>query len=340
MSSRTWCGRESLSGPKPERLSTLDLVEGLHLGFAVSVLHDLEVLAMLDEPRSAEDVAVELDLDPRLLRGTLAYVAARTDLLNEMDGRFAATADYAHGARFLLELYAGAYRPNAVRLARLLRQPSLAASVVDRRCHARAFENAGPHALGALPQIVRQLGFDHVLDVGCGPAALLVRLARDDPQFTGWGLESNPAMRRAARAAIRVAAVGRRIRIVAGDSRNLAAALPAAVRSEIRTVTASHVVNEMFGSGPAGAVSWLRGLRAALPGRPLLLSDYYGRLGSNAKPQHRETLLHDFAQLISGQGVPPPGLAEWRAIYAEAGCRLAHVIEDRTTTQFVHIVVL
>ena len=81
------------------------------------------------------------------------------------------------------------------------------------------------------------------------------------------------------------------------------------------------------------------GLRQALPGRPLLLSDYYGRLGSDAEEQ-RETLLHDFVQLISGQGVPPPGLDEWRAIYAEAGCRLAHVIEDQTTTQFVRIVVL
>jgi SAM-dependent methyltransferase len=329
-----------LSRPKPERLSTLDLVEGLHLGLAVSALHDLEVLAMLDEPRSAEAVAAKLALDPRLLQGALDYVAARTDLVSEADGRFAVTADYADHARFLLELYAGAYRPNAVRLARLLRQPSLAPSVVDRGRHARAFENAGPRALGVLPHIVRQLKFDHVLDIGCGPASLLVRLAQDDPQFAGWGLESNPAMRRAARAAIRGAGVGRRIRILAGDSRHLEAPLPAAVRSDIRAVTASHVVNEMFGGGPAGAVSWLRGLRDALPGRPLLLSDYYGRLGSNAKQQQRETLLHDFVQLISGQGVPPPGLAEWRAIYAEAGCRLAHVIEDRTTTQFVHIVVL
>jgi hypothetical protein len=51
-------------------------------------------------------------------------------------------------------------------------------------------------------------------------------------------------------------------------------------------------------------------------------------------------LLHDYAQLISGQGVPPAGLDEWKAIYSEAGCRLAHVIEDRATPLFVHIVLL
>ena len=50
--------------------------------------------------------------------------------MSEEDGPFAVTAEYADGARFL-ELYAGAYRPNAVRVARLLRQPSLAPSVVD-----------------------------------------------------------------------------------------------------------------------------------------------------------------------------------------------------------------
>ncbi|MGH2720383.1 MAG: RiPP biosynthesis methyltransferase ApyS [Actinomycetota bacterium] len=329
-----------MSRPKPDRLSTLDLVEAFHLGHAVSTLHELKVLALLNEPASAEEVAAELELDPGLLRGTLDYVAARTDLLSEADGRFVTTAEYADGARFLLDLYAGAYRSNAVQLERLLRQPSLAAKVVDRSRHARAFQGVGPRALGALPHIIRQLEFNHVLDVGCGPASLLLQLAEDDQQFAGWGLELNPAMRRAARAAVRAAGVGERVKILAGDSRDLEAALPPGIRPSIRAVTASHVANEMFGDGPGGAVSWLRGLRQALPGRPLLLSDYYGRLGSNAKGQRRETLLHDYVQLISGQGVPPARLIEWRAIYADAGCRLAHVIEDRTSTQFIHIVVL
>jgi hypothetical protein len=167
-----------------------------------------------------------------------------------------------------------------------------------------------------------------------------VHLAEEDARFVGWGLELSPAMRRAARLAIRAAGMGKRIKIIAGDYRDLEGVLPAEVRLSIRTVTASHVVNEMFGSGVSGVMSWLEALRRTLPDRPLLISDYYGRLGSNAVGHRRGTLLHDYVQLISGQGVPPASLVEWREIYARAGCRLAHVIEDRMTTQFIHIVVL
>jgi hypothetical protein len=64
------------------------------------------------------------------------------------------------------------------------------------------------------------------------------------------------------------------------------------------------------------------------------------RLGVDARGEDRETLLRDYVQLISGQGVPPARMSEWRAIYAAAGCRLAHVIEDTATTRFIHVVML
>jgi len=96
----------------------------------------------------------------------------------------------------------------------------------------------------------------------------------------------------------------------------------------------------MFKDGEQRAVKWLRGLRRLFPDRPLLILDYYGRLGqtkSRKLAKERETLLHDFAQLISGQGIPPASAAEWRSIYAEAGCRLVHISEDKLTTRFIHI---
>jgi hypothetical protein len=93
----------------------------------------------------------------------------------------------------------------------------------------------------------------------------------------------------------------------------------------------------MFTDGHYQAVKWLRGLRQVLPGRPLLIADYYGRLGQKRVRLSRETLLHDFAQVISGQGVPPANASQWRAIYSRAGCQLIHIIEDKTTTRFIHI---
>jgi SAM-dependent methyltransferase len=337
---KIWFGQEFLRQPRPEQLSALDLVEGLQLGHAVATLHELKILALLEKPSSAEAVANKVGLDPQLLGGALEYVAARTNLLRKIGARFVATRNYSSGSRFLLDLYGGAYRGNAVRLDKLIEKPSLAPSAVDRVRHARAFQRVGRQALGALPGIIRQLQFNHVLDIGCGPASLLLQLAEDDPQFIGWGLETNPAMYKAARAAVHDAGVGKRIRVLQGDSTDLRAALPADVRSRVQTVTACQVANEMFGGGPPRAATWLHGIREALPGRPFLISDYYGRLGRRTAGHLRETLLHDYAQLISGQGVPPASLAEWRLIYADAGCQLVHVIEDRRTTKFIHILLL
>ncbi|HEU4389890.1 MAG TPA: methyltransferase, partial [Blastocatellia bacterium] len=65
---------------------------------------------------------------------------------------------------------------------------------------------------------------------------------------------------------------------------------------------------------------------------------YYGRLIQGKKGASRETLLHDYAQLISGQGVPPASAAEWHSIYKRAECRLLHIIEDKATSRFVHII--
>jgi hypothetical protein len=60
----------------------------------------------------------------------------------------------------------------------------------------------------------------------------------------------------------------------------------------------------------------------------------------NHRKLQRETLLHDYVQLISGQGIPPATAAEWRSIYSQAGCRLVHVIDDTSTTRFIHVIAL
>lgn len=325
-----------MTPPAPEPLSALDLAEGLQLAHAVTALLELGVLEALAKPRTAEAVASLYRLDAVLLRGVLEYLAARTSLVVKRGERFVAAVD--GEGRFLLELYALAFGGNAVQLASILRRPSLAAEAVDRAHHARAFANAGTQ-VGALPSLIRQLGLERVLDLGCGPAAMLVDLAAHDPAFVGWGLERNPAMVREARRNLRAAGIGKRVRILEGDATRIATALPRAIAAEVQTVTASQFVNELFGRGPSRAVQWLRTLRRALPGRTLLIADYYGRLGTNIDAP-RELLLHDYAQLISGQGVPPADIDGWNALYTAAACRLAHALEDNRTTLFIHVVVL
>jgi SAM-dependent methyltransferase len=322
------------------RWSALDLVEGFQLAHAVRALHDLGVLASLARPATAAALARTHGLDATLLGGVLAYVAARTDLVERRGTRFVATARYAPAARYLIDLYTGAYGRNAAQLAALLRAPDRARATVDRRRHARAFAAASAGAQDAMASVVQQLGRGAVLDLGCGTAALLIALASGDPQFVGWGIEQSPAMCRVARAAVRAAGLTRRVRILAGDVTAPAAAIPDDVAAAVRTVTMCDVANELFGGGPEGFAAWLSAARARLPGRLLIVSDYYGRLGHADGRVPRETLLQDFAQVISGQGVPPGDALAWQAIYRRAGCRLVHAIEDRATTRFIHVALL
>lgn len=314
--------------------SALDLVEGLQLARAVLTLHDLGILEALKRPATAEKLAPAFKLDPMMLRGVLEYVAARTNLVQRKGERFVATPGYGPQARYLLDLYGFAFGSNAAQLPELLRKPKLAPDAVDRVRHARAFAHAGPQT-SAMPSILRQLELNHVLDLGCGPATMLADLAQHDPAFTGWGLERNPEMCKAARRNV----PKKQVKIIEGDAMRIRQSLPREIASRVRGVVASQFMNELFGRGPALAIRWLRSLRSMLPNRVLLIADYYGRLGTGYDAP-RELLLHDYAQLISGQGVPPPDLDGWNAIYEAAGCRLAHVLEDNHTTLFVHVVVL
>jgi SAM-dependent methyltransferase len=323
------------------RWSTFDLVEAYQLANAVAALHDLDLLENMRRPATAKELANRCGMDANLLCGVLEYVAARTDLLRKTRGKFLATRDYAEKSRFLLDLYVGAYGQNAVRLSELLHKPALARESVDRVRHACAFAAVDGAPIGLLPSLIVQLGLNRLLDLGCGPAGLLLEVAAMDRKFVGWGLEKNLAMCKVARARIRRAGVGRRIKLLQGDCTELSSTLPEEVKNQVGAVTACNVANEMFALGDSQIIKWLQDLREIFPGRLLLLVDYYGQLGQkqvfNGNAETRATLLHDYVQLISGQGIPPLNLKQWRSIYKKAACRLVHVFEDKPTTRFIHI---
>jgi SAM-dependent methyltransferase len=311
--------------------NVFDLVEAYQLSRAVAVLNDLSVFQS-QTPFSAKQLAAKHGLDAMLLAGVLEYVALRTDLLRRtVRQEFVVTRK---NSRFLIDLYTGAYGSTAEQLAEILRDPAIAPASVDRVRYARAFESLDSAALGILPDVISALEFNYTLDIGCGNGDLLAELARRNPSFVGWGIDSNPAMHKLARA-------GKGVRFLKADGTRLREEIPESVRSQIRSITCCNFANEMFAEGERQAIKWFRELHKLFPGRPLLNCDYYGRLGrTKNRKQQRETLLHDYAQLISGQGIPPATMAEWRSIYSKAGCRLVHVIEDTSTTRFIHIIAL
>src|SRR5215471_6272607 len=277
-----------------------DLAESFHLSHALATLNDLNILEALKKPATAEKIAAKHKLDTKLLRGVLEYLAARTDLVRKNSEHFVATSHYRNGSHFLIELYLGAYAGNSAKLPQLLRNPATAPGVVDRRRYARAFDPVGKSS-SFLAELMRRLELNHVLDLGCGSAELLADLARQDPGFIGWGIEINPHMCRKARTTLRNDRLGRQVKVFEGDCMNPAPLLGRDVILAVEVITACNFANELFRDGDAHALDWLRALRKAFRGRLLLIDDYYGRLGvKRGRQVARETLLHDYVQLISG----------------------------------------
>jgi SAM-dependent methyltransferase len=316
--------------------SALDLAEGFHLACALLALERLGVLASLDRPVAAGDLARKHKIDRRMLEATLRLVAARTNLVACTGGRYRTTRHYDVFARFMLRQYVGAYGGNAVALHRSVRAPSMAAQLIDRAEHAKAFGEAATLSSAIVADLIVQLGLNHVLDLGCGTGIMLRDLAARVPGFAGWGLDVNPSMCAAARERASAAPAGR-IRILCGDCRDPQGTMPASIVAKVHTITACNLANEFFADGTATAATWLSMLKRAFPGRTLLIADYYGCLGKRPEPWPRHVALHDFVQVISGQGVPPSSLGEWKRTYRAARCTLIHAIEYRGAASFVHI---
>jgi SAM-dependent methyltransferase len=322
---------------KPAAWSVLDLAEGFHLAHALRALEQAGILESLHRPAAVRGLAARHRVDGAMLEAVLQMLASRTNLIAKRAGKYRVTRNYDAHARFMVDQYLGAYGGNAVQLGRILRDPSAAEKFIDRRQHAKAFAQASTLGADVVGDLVVRLGLDHVLDLGCGAGALLHVLAARRRAFVGWGVDINPWMCAAARRRGAAARAARRIAIYRGDCRDLGAVLPPAVVAQVRAITAASLANEFFARDGAAAVAWLAGLKAMFPGRIMLIADYYGRLGAAGRAARRQILLHDFVQVISGQGVPPAGLGAWKRIYRAAKCDLVGTIEDRAASFFVHI---
>lgn len=315
-------------------------MHAMQLGHAAAALHSLGVMEALAEPQEAGALAQRFGLDPVMLHGVLDHLSRTSTLVARRGKVFRRTRAWDESARFVVGLYGASFGALAAGVGAVLRHPAMAQELVDRASHANAFANADRLENNPLPSLVARLGIESILDVGCGAGQLLVRLAVEQPDFRAWGLEANPGMRALAKAGARAAQVGGRVRILAGDGRQASAHLDQRIRNKLQAVVAVQFVNELFGQGEQAATDWLRMLRDCLPGRLLIVSDYYGRLGSTLPEARRLTLVHDHAQLLSGQGVPPPTRARWIRIYRRAGVRLIHAVEDVSSTRYIHILSL
>jgi SAM-dependent methyltransferase len=300
--------------------------------------------------RTISEIAADHGFEEPVLANLFDYIKLRTNFLDSVEDLTATlpVGLYYHDpfAAHLLDQYVGAYGPCLVELDRVLKDPSAGAELADLECHAQAFAGAdqGP-ANREMLQILNELDVERVTDVGCGTGGLLIDFAGSRPTARGWGLDLNHAAVKTACGRIVNGGLDNRLMVFAGDSLAVKTVLPAEALEDTQVIIAVSVGNAFFGGNPARSiVTWLMALRDAFPGRLLLLRDYYGRLGfpSTDPSYFRRGLLHDVAQLLTGQGVPPYDLKTWRILLDEADCVLIKAFEgeDAEVAHFLYLIQL
>jgi hypothetical protein len=324
--------------------SFLEAIAGNYCTAILLQLKRHKILSELKEWRTAEELAKKLHFDPFVLGVLLEFVAGNSEIIaRSKNGKFKCVLNRRKmlESGFCLEKFVGAYGV-AVRNIEGVLGGSPGGKVVDRLALASAYAELGVIRSPVIAGAVERNRISCLLDLACGTSSFLIELGLQNPAFRGYGIDSNPAMCRISKSRLRALKLSRRVQIRQGDARNIQACLKSREMREIEAVHGKSLLNEFFARGSEGAVRVLRNLSLALPGRVAWFVDYYGRLGSGARTNRRflYASLQDIAQLLSGQGIPPPDDRAWRKIYAQAGCRLleARAFHEESISWFIHTV--
>jgi hypothetical protein len=327
------------------RRDLISLIEGFYLCQVVYYLHQSDALRLLRVPTESDDLAAKLDCDADLLKALLEFVYQRTDILYRNGGKYQLSRRYAShiSLGFHLDKFVGAYGPAFSRISDALRSPDLGRGLIDSSSLAAAFTGLSARSPSIAGQVLTAWSVDSLLDLGCGPALLLIELGAANPEFHGWGVDGSLAMCSIAEREVSSAELSSRIEIIKGDVRDIDS-LNLRSAAGASALHAGSLLNEFFRNGSASAVGFLTRLRTRFPGRLLFVSDYFGKLArvSRVPSRYRHNLLQDAAQAISGQGVPPSDLEGWVAVYEAAGCSIldAYRGESDEIEWFLHVVLL
>lgn len=322
------------SNPKQDLFGAL---QGYYATIVLLQLHRLGVLGRLEQQSPPEAIAKEIGADPAMLKQLLDFLALTTGVVQRTrKGAFKLSDPHYPELSFHLEKFAGAYGRAVAAIAKTLLNPDNRAKQVDRRALAAAFSSTKPFRGSLAADLIAASGVNCLLDLGCGPASLLVELADRNPNFYGIGMDSSRSMCVQARRAVRLAGLDRQIDILHADAGKPGQRLSRSLRTRVEGVYGGSFLNEFFGQGDLTVVKTLRALSRTFPGRRAWFLDYYSSIGQTMREGESASfplaLLQDLSQIVSGQGVPPPNAATWRKLYQRAGCKLRKVHEFESTS--------
>lgn len=327
-----------------DRQDLLGLLEGFYLTSITDVLHRTGALAALQSGAPVERVAHACGFDPQLLMTVTCYLAARTTgILPDASLPVVDSAFLGH----LLDQYKGAFGPCVDRLEAILRAPAAGAQYVDWHRHQLAFGSAGRGASNQITlQLLAELGADCIVDLGCSAGGLLLDFAQANPAACGWGIDSSAAAIAAASRAAEVEHVSARMCFRVASADEPASGLSAEERARVQVVTAFNLANAFFDAQSGMNLPlWIARLQAAFPGCLLLLGDYYGKVGTcspDTSHRYRRAMLHDVAQALTAQGIPPADIDGWRRALTQTGATLVKAFEGEhdEVAHFVYLMQL
>lgn len=164
------------------------------------------------------------------------------------------------------------YEPVYHSLEQLLRKEAVYGVDVSRLPDHIARGSAAAEALLYFPlavDVIRQGGYKHLLDLGCGEGTFLREACQAVPGLRASGVDLSPVAVSAGEQRVRAAGLAARITMHVKDVSALTEAPPELRDVDIATVF--FVLHELLYSGEARVVEFLRQFRAAFPGVPLMV---------------------------------------------------------------------
>lgn len=219
---------------------------------------------------------------------------------------------------------AGAYADIFYNMESLLRREKRYGVDVNRNTALAARGSGDAGKLFVFPlvaDLIQRRGFTHVLDLGCGDAAFLIDLCKDNPRLHGYGLDLSTEAIAEGNRNVEQANLQDRIQLFAEDMFNIRALTGQLEGVEV--ATSFFVMHELLSSGAGRVMEFLQAFAEACPRAHLVVCESIRhtpeQLRERPGPLMEFQLVHD----LSGQR--PVSRQEWRSIFEEAGF---HSIEE------------
>jgi hypothetical protein len=171
-----------------------------------------------------EVVAQAVHMDAGVLYKMLDFIARTTDLIEFDGGAVYRFKNYSLAEIvFQFQKFIGAYGASVRRFA-AFPTPFPEGGGVNEGALAAAFAGVGI-VPSNLAKRLQRAGYHRLVDLGCGPASLLIEMALADKKFTGIGLERSSAMCRVARSQVSEAGVRSQVAIKRADLNDIGGVL-------------------------------------------------------------------------------------------------------------------